>query len=81
MKKGITILLIGFLLCSCSKEYVCHCQKVYEGINSTVRVNDGEFVYRDSENQARMRCESEEKSGSDAGGNFSRECKLDSDKE
>jgi hypothetical protein len=81
MKKILIILFGCLLFCSCSKEYVCHCHKLYEGINSTVQVNDGEFVYRDSETQARMRCNAEEKTGSDAGGNYSRECELDGDGE
>ncbi|MES2592643.1 MAG: hypothetical protein V4608_12230 [Bacteroidota bacterium] len=61
---------------SCKKDYNCECQKIYTGTGGSTTVNDGIYTYKDSRTRAEDRCNAEEKTGTDLGGDYSRECQI-----
>jgi hypothetical protein len=80
MKKLLLIsLLIGAAVSatSCKKEYTCSCQKIYTGSSGSTSIDDGVYTYKDSRTRAEDRCDDEETTGSDLGGDYSRECQID----
>jgi hypothetical protein len=79
MKKQLIILAITTVvlsLPSCKKDYVCKCQKIYTGSSGSSSYNDGQYTFRDSKVRAEDRCTQQEGSGTDLGGNYSRECEI-----
>jgi hypothetical protein len=78
MKKLIiAVMAIGALsFASCKKEYSCKCQKIYTGSSGSVTQDDGVYTYKDTQARAESKCNDQEKTGSDLGGNYSRECAI-----
>lgn len=78
MKKSIVaviaLLTLGFV--SCKKEYKCECQKTRTGSSATVSTADGEYTFKDTRARAESRCNDQESTGSDAFGNYSRDCEI-----
>ena len=61
---------------SCKKDYNCECQKIYTGSGGSTSINDGIYTFKDTKNRAEDKCNKQETSGSDLGGNYSRECQI-----
>ncbi len=79
MKKIIFVAAVAFgvtTLFSCKKDYNCECQKIYTGSGGSATVNDGVYTYKDSRARAEDRCNAQETTGSDLGGDYSRECQI-----
>lgn len=79
MKKIIILAAaVSFLtvLPSCKKDYVCKCTKTYTGNNTTVTTNDGNYTYKDTRVRAEERCDDNDKTGSDIGGDYTRNCDI-----
>jgi hypothetical protein len=79
MKKpliAIAIAVVTLSLSSCKKEYTCKCQKIYTGSSGSATINDGQYTFKDTKVRAEDRCNQQEGSGSDLGGDYSRECQI-----
>lgn len=79
--KKLTVIAVVFALgastmVSCKKDYTCKCQKIYTGSSSSTTVDDGVYTYDDTRKRAEDKCNSQETTGSDLGGNYSRECNI-----
>ena len=80
MKRAFLALVIlsAFTVTSCKKEYTCICKKIYtDGSGNTTTTSDGSYTFKDSKPRAESRCNDQEGSGSDIGGDYSRECSID----
>lgn len=62
---------------SCKKEYKCKCTKTYTGSSSSYTTDDGNYTYKDTKPRAADRCDANDKTGSDIGGDYTRNCDLD----
>jgi hypothetical protein len=71
----VSVLTIGAFT-SCKKDYICKCQKTYTGTNGSVTVNDGQYTYKDTQPRAIDRCNANETTGSDLGGDYTRDCDI-----
>jgi hypothetical protein len=79
MKKAIFALVIlsSFTMVSCKKEYTCTCKKIYTDDNgNSTTVSDGTYTFKDSQPRAETKCNDQETSGSDIGGDYTRECQI-----
>jgi len=79
MKRAVLALAVlsVFSLASCKKDYVCNCQKVYtDPDGSTSSSSDGSYTFKDSKPRAETRCNDQEGSGTDLGGDYTRECQI-----
>jgi hypothetical protein len=78
MKKSIlaVIALLTLSFASCKKEYKCECQKTRTGSSTTVSSDDGEYTFKDTRARAESRCNDQESTGSDAFGDYSRDCEI-----
>ena len=71
------VVLSGFALASCKKDYTCECRKIYTDDNgNVVSSSDGSYTFKDSRARAEDRCNDLETSGSDLGGVYTRECDI-----
>jgi hypothetical protein len=73
---GVLLAIASTTMVSCKKEYYCDCKKIYTGSNSYSSYDDDVYVFRDTRTRAESRCNDEEKTGSDLGGSYSRECEI-----
>nr|WP_294859746.1 hypothetical protein [uncultured Fluviicola sp.] len=79
MKKVFLALVIlsGFALGSCKKDYTCECRKIHTDDNGTsVTTSDGSYTFKDSKARAADRCNEMEGTGTDLGGDYTRECDI-----
>lgn len=78
MKKSIIALaaLVTLGFASCKKEYTCECQKTRTGSSATVSTDDGQYTFKDTRARAESRCNDQESTGSDAFGNYTRDCEI-----
>ncbi len=79
MKKFIFILVIslGAGLVSCKKNYTCECKKIHSDDNgNSVTTSDGSYTFKDSRARAEDRCNDLEGTGTDIGGDYTRECDI-----
>jgi hypothetical protein len=79
-----TILVAGALLLastsmiSCKKSYTCRCSKTYTtSSGSTTQSNYAIYTYDDTRNRAEDRCNTNTSTGTDLGGDYSINCKID----
>ncbi len=71
------IVLSGFTLASCKKDYTCECRKIRtDDDGSTVTTSDGTYTFKDSRARAEDRCNDLEESGTDILGSYTRECDI-----
>lgn len=79
MKKSVFIGMLALAsatVTSCKKEYYCECKKVYTGSSSSSSYDDDVYTFRDTRTRAESRCNDEERTGTDLGGSYSRECEI-----
>ncbi len=80
MKNKIVLIglaIVATTLFSCKKEYDCKCKKIYTDSNSTTTVDDGTYTFKDTKAKANTKCDNQEGTGSDLGGDYSRECEIE----
>jgi len=70
------LLFIGITMASCQKDYTCSCSKTYTTGNGSNTTNYSVYTYKDSQVNANNRCNANEKTGSDIGGNYSINCEI-----
>jgi hypothetical protein len=71
-----SLLALGSAFTSCKKNYKCECEKTYTNNNSSVTVDDGTYTYKDTKARAISRCNENESTGSDLGGEYTRDCEI-----
>jgi len=73
---AVILASIGTSMMSCKKNYVCKCSKTYTtGTGSTT--NDySDFTYDDTRSRAVSRCNANDATSSDLGGNYSINCAI-----
>lgn len=79
MKKVFLALVVvsGFTMASCKKEYTCECKKIHTDDNGTsVTTSDGNYTFKDSRVRAEDKCNDLEGSGTDIMGDYTRECSI-----
>ncbi|MBA2612065.1 MAG: hypothetical protein H0U95_08845 [Bacteroidetes bacterium] len=77
-KMMILVAALGLTIAttSCKKDYVCKCTKTYTGTTSSTTSDDGQYTYKDTRPKADDRCNANEKTGSDLGGSYTRNCDI-----
>ena len=68
--------MIALTMFSCKKDYTCKCSKVYVTPTGSTTVDDGSYIFKDNKAQAADDCNAQESTGTDAQGDYSRECDL-----
>lgn len=81
MKKIILLagglLMMGSLMTSCKKDYVCKCSKTYtSGSGGTSTSSYSTYTYKDNRKRAEDRCNDNTKSDSDVFGNYAINCEI-----
>lgn len=79
MKKVFLAVLVlsGFTLASCKKDYSCECKITRtDDDGTTVTNSDGTYTFKDSRVRAEDRCNDLEGSGTDILGAYTRECDI-----
>ncbi len=79
MKKVVVALVVlsGFTLASCKKDYTCECRKIHtDDDGSSVSTSDGSYTFKDSKVRAADKCNDLEENGTDILGDYSRECDI-----
>lgn len=79
--KKLSVIAVVFALgastmVSCKKDYTCKCSKIYTTSSGSTTTDDGVYTYDDTRKRAEDKCNDQEKSGSDLGGNYTRECNI-----
>lgn len=71
------ILLSGFTMASCKKDYTCECTKVRtDSDGNRNSSSDGNYSFKDSRVRAEKKCNDLEETGTDVFGNYTRECDV-----
>ena len=68
--------LLTLGLASCKKDYVCECKITRTSSSGSVTSNDGNYTFKDSRTRAETRCNDQEGTGTDAFGDYSRDCQI-----
>ena len=80
MKKTILIagllFSVGVFMMSCKKDYTCKCSKTYTSGTGSNTQNYSVYTYDDNKVTSDSRCNANENSGSDLGGNYSINCQI-----
>ena len=79
MKKVVFALVVlsGFTLASCKKDYTCECKKIHtDDEGNSVTSSDGSYSFKDSRVRAEERCNELEMTGTDILGDYTRECDI-----
>ena len=78
MKKSVIAIVALFTLSlvSCKKNYVCECSITRTSGSSTLTTADNKYTFKDTRVRAESRCNAEEGSGSDAFGDYTRDCQI-----
>ena len=79
MKKVLFALVVlsGFTLTSCKKNYICECTKVRtDSDGNRNSASDGNYSFNESRIRAEKKCNDLEDSGTDAFGNYARACDI-----
>ncbi|HXU26220.1 MAG TPA: hypothetical protein VN698_03235 [Bacteroidia bacterium] len=79
--KTTKILLAGvvaatLLTTSCKKDYTCKCSKTYTSGSGSSTQNYSTYTYKDTKTTAESRCNANETTSSDLGGNYSINCEI-----
>jgi len=71
------VLLSGFTLASCKKDYTCQCAIVQTDDNGNRNTSsDGNYTFKDSRIRAEKKCNDLEGTGTNFLGEYSRECDI-----
>ena len=70
------MLILGTVLMSCKKDYICKCTKTYTGNTTTVNTAYSQYTYKDTRKRAEDRCNGNDDTGSDFLGNYSINCQI-----
>lgn len=71
------IVLSGFTLTSCKKDYTCECTKVRTDSDGNRNSSkDGNYSFKDSRIRAEKKCNDLEETGTDIYGDYTRECEI-----
>ncbi|HXD91974.1 MAG TPA: hypothetical protein VNX01_02110 [Bacteroidia bacterium] len=70
------IVAVAFLTTGCEKDYICKCSKTYTSGSGSSTQNYSTYTYHDTKTTAISRCNGNETSGSDLGGNYSINCEI-----
>ena len=70
------LLFMGTTMMSCKKNYTCQCSKTYTTGSGSSTQNYSVYTYDDTRKRAEDRCNANSTSGSDLGGNYSVNCKI-----
>jgi hypothetical protein len=70
------LLFIGATMVSCKKDYTCTCSKTYTTGNGSTTQNYSVYTYKDTKVNATNRCNANQTSGNDFGGNYSVNCEI-----
>jgi hypothetical protein len=70
------IVTATLLTTGCKKDYICNCSKTYTSGSGTSTQNYSTYTYKDTESTATSRCDANEKTGSDLGGDYSINCEI-----
>jgi hypothetical protein len=73
----IALAIVASSMFSCKGEYTCKCSKIYNTDNGSVTYDDGSYILKDNEARAGDQCNKQERTGTDLGGDYSRQCELD----
>ncbi len=80
MKKVILLsgglLLMGSVMVSCKKDFVCKCSKTYTTGTGSSTNDYSLHTYKDTRNRAEERCNDNTSSGSDFGGDYAINCQI-----
>lgn len=78
MKKLIiaATVLLSMSFVACKKDYRCECSKTRTSGGTTVTTEDGSYTFKDTRSRAESRCNDQEGTGSDAFGDYSRDCQI-----
>ena len=68
--------IVATTMASCKKDYVCSCKKVYTGSSTTVSTDDGNYTFNDTKAGAVDKCNAQQGTGNDIGGDYSRNCSI-----
>lgn len=72
------VLLSGFTLASCKKDYTCQCAKVRTDDDGNRNTSaDGNYSFKDSRIRAEKKCNDLEETGTDLYGDYTRECDIE----
>lgn len=72
----VAALGLGATMASCKKDYTCKCTKTYTGSSTVVTSDDGQYTYKETKPKAIERCDGNDKTGSDIGGSYTRNCDI-----
>jgi hypothetical protein len=73
----IGLAIVATTMFSCKKEYTCKCEKIYTTSNGSETFDDGSYIFKDNAARAEDQCNKQERTGSDLGGDYSRQCQID----
>jgi hypothetical protein len=73
---GLLFAIASTTMVSCKKTYYCECDKVYTGSSGSASYKDEVYTFDDTRARAEDKCENEEGTGTDLGGDYSRECQI-----
>ena len=80
MKKQILfasgLLFVVVSMGSCKKNYTCKCTKTYTHPSSSTTQDYSIYTYKDNRKRAEDRCNNNESTGSDLGGDYSINCEI-----
>ena len=70
------VILLALTFVSCKKNYNCQCTKSHTIGGTTVITQDGSYTFNEVKTRAITRCNQEEGAGSDAAGDYTRNCTI-----
>lgn len=81
MKKSMIItglvLFVATSFVSCKKPYTCSCDKTYTSGSGTSTQDYSIYTYDDTRNRAENRCNENTSTGSDFGGDYAINCRIE----
>jgi hypothetical protein len=71
------LITVGTSMVSCKKDYTCKCSKTYTSGTGSSTSDYSVYTYDDTKTTATSRCNANETTGSDLGGNYSINCSIE----
>ncbi len=78
MKKLVIAIIALFTLSlgACKKNYECECSITRTNGSTSLTTEDGKYTFKDTRARAESRCNDQETTGSDAFGDYTRDCQI-----